>query len=247
MPDRLASLKEVLRQPRVQGWVARLAALYIRLVYATSRWPSEGREHVEALWREGRPFIIAFWHGRLLMMPCAWGSRRPLHVLISQHRDGELIARAIQHFGLRTFRGSTDRRDKDRGGGSALRGLLRSLRAGESVCVTPDGPKGPRMRAGPGIVALARLARAPIVPVAYSAVHGRLAASWDRFLIPFPFNRGLFLIGAPIPPPTGNDEASMEAARRGVEDALNRLNAEADARCRRTAVEPAPETADASA
>lgn len=243
----MAGLNEVLRRPRVQGWIAGLAALYIRLVHASSRWPSEGREHLEALWRDGQPFIIAFWHGRLLMMPCAWGSDRPLHVLISQHRDGELIARAIQHFGLKTLRGSTDRRDKDKGGGSALRGLLRTLRAGESVCITPDGPKGPRMRAAPGIVVLARLANVPIVPVAYSAVRGRLASSWDRFLVPYPFNRGLFLIGAPIPPPDADDEASTEAARRDVEDALNRLNAEADARCRRPAVEPASEIVDARA
>lgn len=243
----MASLKNVLRRPRVQGWIARLTALYIRLVYASSRWPSEGREHLEALWRDDRPFIIAFWHGRLLMMPCAWGSDRPLHMLISQHRDGELIARAIHRFGLKTLRGSTARRDKDKGGGNALRGLLRALRAGESVGITPDGPKGPRMRASTGIVVLARLANVPIVPVTYSAVRGRLASSWDRFLVPFPLNRGLFLIGVPIPPPAADDDATMEAVRRQVEEALNRLTADADARCRRPAVRPVSETADASA
>src|SRR5690606_21668476 len=125
----------------------------------------------ERFCREGKPFIIAFWHGRLLILPAMWPTTAKLSILISMHRDGELIARSIGHFGHGTVRGSAAKpgSSKDRGGAAALRGMLKALKAGEYVGITPDGPRGPRMRATEGIVTVARVAGVPIIPCSYSA------------------------------------------------------------------------------
>jgi len=118
-------LKRLTRSSAFQALLSWLAANYIRFVYVTSRWREEGRAPANELMQSGRPYIAAFWHGRLLMAPTGWRSRAPLSVMISQHRDGEMIARTVHHFGVHTVRGSTTR-----GGSKALRELLVVVRNG---------------------------------------------------------------------------------------------------------------------
>ncbi|MDP6588339.1 MAG: lysophospholipid acyltransferase family protein [Alphaproteobacteria bacterium] len=211
-----------------------MAANYIRLVYVTGRWREEGREPAYALMRDGRPFIAAFWHGRLLMAPTGWRSRAPLSVMISQHRDGEMIARTVGHFGVTAVRGSTTR-----GGSKALRELLLAVNNGQNVAITPDGPRGPRMRAQSGIVLLARLSGAPIVPATYAVSRRKLASSWDRFVIALPFSRGLYLWGAPIHVARDADDDALEKARMDLENSLNRLTEAADRRMGVAPISPA--------
>lgn len=203
-----------------------LAALYIRLVYATSRWQTVGGEHPRRYWDAGEPFICCFWHGRLMMMHKIWPRGFPIHVLISQHRDGRLIARTIEHFGVSTIAGSTSR-----GASAAYRAILRALAAGESVCFTPDGPRGPRMRMSPGIIATASRTGRPILCGTYSTTRRRLLNSWDRFLVPLPFGRGVFVCSPPIFVPRDADAEALERARREAEDQLNAITREADRLC----------------
>lgn len=213
-------------------------AFYIRLVRRTSRWEVRGIEHPTAFWNTGRPFVGAFWHGRLLMMPAAWTTDRPMHVLISQHRDGELIARAMDRFGLHTVRGSGAKAGStEKGGRAALRAILQLLKKGEYITFTPDGPRGPRMRASTGIVAAARLAGVPIMPATYAVRRRRLARSWDRFLIAWPFNRGIILWGPPVDVSDAAEPLDKAALR--VETALNALCDEADRLCGQPPVPPA--------
>ena len=96
---------------------------YIRFVYLSNRWSVEGGEWTRWLTREGRTFIVAFWHGRLLMMPLAWHGLTSFHMLISAHRDGRIIAGAMTYFGIETIAGSTSR-----GGSSAQRRALKDYR-----------------------------------------------------------------------------------------------------------------------
>lgn len=213
------------------------AAQYIRLVYRTSRWKVVGGDIPERFWDEGTPFILAFWHGRLLMMPYSWRRGRAMNMLISQHRDGELIAKTISHFRLGTVRGSSKR-----GGAGALRSLVKALAEGSYAGVTPDGPNGPRMRASDGIISVARLSGAPIIPVTFSASRRRLLRTWDRFFVPLPFSRGVFLWGEPIHVARDVDGAAQEAARKRVEDSLNALTREADRMFGGEAVPPDPVT-----
>jgi lysophospholipid acyltransferase (LPLAT)-like uncharacterized protein len=133
----------------------------IRLLSRTMRLRCEGMEHVDRLLGQGRRMIIAFWHAQQLMMPLAHRGFEA-HVLISQHRDGELIRRIAARFGLQAVRGSSTR-----GGAEAFRELIRIGRAGGNLVVTPDGPKGPRQIAKVGVVQLARVTGLPIVPMAF--------------------------------------------------------------------------------
>ncbi|MCH7555002.1 MAG: lysophospholipid acyltransferase family protein [Proteobacteria bacterium] len=228
-------LKPVLRNAWVRGAICAVAALYIRLVHATSRWSVAGGEHAAALWDRDAPFIVAFWHGRLMMMPYCWRRGKSIEMLISQHRDGQLIARTIGHFDFPTIAGSTSR-----GGSEALRAMLRGLKRGGSIGITPDGPRGPRMRAGGGIADVARLSGAPILPLAFATSRRVVLGSWDRFIVALPFSRGVYVWGAPIEVPKGGDEDAREAARRLIEERLNAVTAEADRLVGQSVIEPAP-------
>lgn len=212
--------KRIGKNESIRGALCWLVSLYIRLVHATGRWQVVRGEIPAAFWDQNRPFILAFWHGRLLMMPKSWRAGKPIHMLISQHRDGQLIARTVAHFGIRTAEGSSTR-----GGSGALRTMLKALKAGEYVGITPDGPKGPRMRASEGVVAVARMSGCPVIPATYSASPRKTLRSWDRFLVPRPFGTGVFVWGEPIE--IGKDD-DPEEARRKVEAAMNALADEAD-------------------
>ncbi|MFQ5784753.1 MAG: lysophospholipid acyltransferase family protein [Alphaproteobacteria bacterium] len=228
--------KRLLRNGALRGAFPALAALYIRVVHATGDWRVSGGETPESYWRADRPFILAFWHGRLMMMPYCWPRGRAMNMLISRHPDGRIVARVIARFGLASVEGSSGG-----DGSAALRAALRALARGECVGITPDGPRGPRMRASAGVVELARLSGAPVLPAAFAASRRRLLESWDRFVVPLPFSRGVFVWGAPVEVARDADAAAREAARRAVEDGLNAVTAEADCRVGQSAIEPAAE------
>ncbi len=217
-------------------------ALYVRLVWLTGRWRIMGLDHPEAFWSSGKPFVGAFWHGRLLMMSYAWQTeKQQMTMLISRHRDGEIIARAISHFGLGAVRGSTAKQGtSDKGGTDAVRQLVRIMKAGHCVGLTPDGPRGPRMRVAPGIVQVARLTGLPIVPATFSARRRKVLNSWDRFIVALPFTSGVILWGKPMAVPRDLDADGLEQKRQEVEQALNDLAAEADRLCGHDPIPPGP-------
>lgn len=226
--------KRLIRSATAQRAGCWLIQLYIRLVYRTSRWTVQRDAAVERLLAQKRPFIGTFWHGRMLMIPMIWARRAPLHMLISSHRDGRLIAGAVAYFGIGWVVGSTSG-----GGGAAMRRMLKYIRANESVAITPDGPRGPAMRASTGIISTARLSGAPIVPITYATRRRRLMQTWDRFHLPLPLSEGIFIWGEPLTVPTDADEAALEAARALLEARLNALTAEADRRMGHAAPSPA--------
>ena len=174
---------------------------------------------------DGQAFIGAFWHGRMLMIPMAWQRMAPMHILISAHRDGRIIADAVAYFGVGAITGSTRR-----GGTAALRTILKRLKDGDCVAITPDGPRGPAMSASIGIVNAARLARVPIVPITYATSRRRILASWDRFHVALPFGRGVYLMGEPIEIAADLDDAALEQARSSIEARMVEMVHEADRR-----------------
>ena len=192
-----------------------LAARYIRLVWRTGRWSIENARLADTLVGDGRPFIACFWHGRMLMIPNAWVYSAPVSILISQHRDGVFISRTLQHLGVGTIAGSSSR-----GGGNALIAMVRALKRGEYIGITPDGPRGPRMRVAPGAISAAKLSGALLLPVTFAAVRSRVFSSWDRFLLPYPFTRGVVRIGEPINVPRDADDALSEQLRQDLERTL---------------------------
>ena len=170
----------------------RLAAGLIRGIHRCLRVDTVGDEQLQALWANKQPVILAFWHDQLFLMVCGYhglGAK----VLISASTDGEYIARTMAAMGVGAVRGSSTR-----GGRAAFREMLALAKDPCDLVVTPDGPKGPRHQVKEGVVQLARLTGRPVVPMAFACSRGRRFASWDRFLLPYPFGRGVYAFGEPL-------------------------------------------------
>ena len=198
-----------------------LGAPALRLLAASCRVRfAEG--DAGARWRAGTPFIFASWHSRILLLPALYRGRR-LRVLISRSRDGEMLARLCARFRLEVARGSSSR-----GGAEALRLLARALADGTSVMVVPDGPRGPREIAKPGIIALAALSGAAIVPVALAASSEWRLRSWDGFRVPRPFARCVVRFGEPLTVARDAGGDARERARKTLEAALAAVSSAAD-------------------
>ncbi len=153
---------------RIEQWLKfsvlpPIGAVVIRGLGRTMAIEAQGYELVEAWRRQGGRCILSFWHAQQLMVALEVESRGiEADVLISQHQDGEIIARIISRFGHRAVRGSSTR-----GGALALRALIRLGRVGADLAVTPDGPKGPRQVVKLGVVQLAKATGLPIVPLVF--------------------------------------------------------------------------------
>jgi lysophospholipid acyltransferase (LPLAT)-like uncharacterized protein len=228
-------LKAIVKHERVRGLLCWLAALYIRLVYRTSRWQTLGGQIPAAFWDRNEPFILSFWHGRIFMMVKCWRPGVPMVMLASRHRDGQLIAQTTKLFGIDFAAGSSSK-----GGSGALRIMLRALRARKNIGITPDGPRGPFMRINPGVIAAARLSGAAILPCTWAVRRRWVIVGWDRFVIPKPFNTGIFIWGEPIRVPADTNPAQAEALRLQLEAALTELTAEADSAMGLAPYEPGP-------
>lgn len=202
--------------------VGELLALYLRLVYVTTRWTCLPDDALERL-PQTFPQITAMWHGQHFMIPFLKPKGLPVAVMISHHRDGEINARAVQRFGFLAIRGAGSQSGKDKGGAKALRQLLQLLKQNINVGMTADVPKVSRV-AGLGIVKLAQLSGRPIVPVAVVKKHFYQFSSWDRAVIGLPFGPGVLAVGEPVFVPRDADDATCEALRLRVQDDLNDLH-----------------------
>jgi lysophospholipid acyltransferase (LPLAT)-like uncharacterized protein len=210
-----------LRDKVLIALVSLFGALLLRFWKFTMRFEERGRENVDRFWSAGEHVIVAFWHDRLIMLPFVYRGPKGIRVLISSSRDGELIARTIGRFGLEAVRGSSTR------GGAEARDVLEdALAGGYDVGITPDGPKGPRHIAKAGVVQLAQATGRPVVPLLMSSARGKRLRSWDRFLVPMPFDHVVLRWGEPM---WVDKQENFEAARRRIEDALNAVCRQVDA------------------
>lgn len=176
-------------------WRSKAALLlgkgFLHMLARTWRVRVVNGEHVRDLREAGHSFIFTLWHGQLL--PLLWHHREEgVRVLISEHRDGELVARAAQSLGYGLIRGSSTR-----GAERALISLVRELQEGHEVAITPDGPRGPAATFASGALVAAQRSDSFILPVAASADRAWRLRSWDRFMIPKPFARVTVAYGAP--------------------------------------------------
>lgn len=186
-------LKQLGRSALLRNVLVVLAEWYMRFVWITSRWDIVGQAPLQEAWRHNKPVLIYSWHERLLMITGLWQTPNPLAVIASSHHDGLILSSFLKRFGLITVLGSTGKK-----GGRALRDLIRLIHQGISVAITPDGPRGPRHRLQPGIVGLARIAQVPMIPVTWTAQRVLKLKTWDRLMIPLPFNRGIIALGEPL-------------------------------------------------
>jgi lysophospholipid acyltransferase (LPLAT)-like uncharacterized protein len=177
--------------PKIR-WSSRFGAAFIAAIARTWRFRSVNEAAFRAERSAGRPVVMALWHGE--MLPLLYYHRhRQIAVMVSEHGDGEIIARILASFGFRLIRGSTSR-----GAARALVSVDRELEAGFDVGITPDGPRGPLHSVAPGALVAAHRAGVRIVPLAASASAFWQLGSWDRFMIPKPFARVTIAYGDPL-------------------------------------------------
>jgi lysophospholipid acyltransferase (LPLAT)-like uncharacterized protein len=167
---------------RISRW-SRMGAVFIGLLGRTWRMRISHDAAVRAARSTKTPIVFSLWHGQ--MLPLLYKHRgEGVTVLISEHGDGEIIARIAMHYGFRTVRGSTSR-----GAARALLELVREVKNGHELAITPDGPRGPAKSFAPGTLVVAQRSGAPIVPAVAHASSAWRLGSWDRFMIPKPFAR----------------------------------------------------------
>lgn len=219
-------MKRFLQSDGFQAVVARIAAWYLRFVAQTTRWQIEDAAGALQAFAAGPPCIVVFWHETLPTMPILWlrkiaiSNAKPAVVLASRHRDGRLIGKAVKHFGIDQVAASSSR-----GGAAGLRALVTALAAGTDVGLTPDGPRGPRRVAAPGVAQLAALSGARILPCAAITAWGVEFNSWDRMRFPLPFGRGCLICATPITVPRASWQNSLPVIEAALTDVTTRAGA----------------------
>jgi len=202
--------------------VAAVGGGLLRTILSTTTVDRINAEPCDALRAEGRSLIYVLWHGRLL--PLSYHHRHwNLVTLVSASADGEYIARVVERWGYDVVRGSSSR-----GGSEALRQLVRHSRAGRSLAITPDGPRGPRQTMKPGPLLVAQLTGAALLPIAAGTERAWWFEGWDRFLVPRPFARIRIVYGEPVFVPRDADTAMLAALGADVEQRINEATERAD-------------------
>jgi lysophospholipid acyltransferase (LPLAT)-like uncharacterized protein len=194
------------------------ALLLLRLLAKTWKVRKVNAEAIAGTRGPGNPVVFAFWHCHILPLLHAHRDES-ITVLVSEHRDGEIIARVAAGFGFPSVRGSTSR-----GAVRSLLSLVRVVQAGGDVGVTPDGPRGPARSFAPGVLLVAQRSGAPLVTIAAHASRAWRLNTWDRFVIPKPFATISVAYGAPCIVP---QSASLEESAREYQLALGETCARA--------------------
>lgn len=228
-------MKSLLRSPFISSLLGYVIWAWMAVVSRTTRWRIEGAAEARAAY-DGHPagLIVACWHETILLMPSGW-SREVRHwperrgrgaMMISLSQDGEPVAKAIRHLDLDVVRGSSSNKKKagkDKGGIRAIAEASKRLKDGGFICMTPDGPRGPRRIASAGAVTLAQRTGAAILPYAIASKPAPRLDSWDRFIVPLPFTRGAIVFGPMIDCPRETaPETLRERLQSGMDAATRR-------------------------
>lgn len=211
---------------RVVGF---LGALLLTLIAASLRWrkvvlqvePPQAEAH--------QPRLFVLWHNRQLLAPYAYNHilpkewRSQLHALVSEHRDGRYVAIALAFNGMKDIPGSSSN-----SGRRALLGLIRVLREGNTVAVTPDGPRGPIYKLKPGVLKLAQISGLPIYYFTYGVKSSWVFNSWDKTFLPKPFSPAVAVCSGPFRVPENASSEDLKRLALEVERELTRVTEIAD-------------------
>ena len=181
--------KKIFKFSISQKILAFIGYLYILFVCYTSKIQIINSELPEKLWRENKPFILAFWHGQLMMIGHVWKSKAVLNMLASSHSDGRFGAYIAGHFNLKNV--SIMSKNKS----PSLRKVFKILKDRNYIGITPDGPRGPNKKVSEGIIKIAIHSQVPIIPLGFASNKNLKLKSWDSFLITYPFSKCNFVYG----------------------------------------------------
>jgi lysophospholipid acyltransferase (LPLAT)-like uncharacterized protein len=230
--------RRLLKSRTAQSAGAHLLGVYLDVALRSTRWTMEGQAFLDP-YLSGGGVIVASWHERLPLIPALWVRarrrypQRRVAALASRHRDGRFLGTVLGRFGVTMVHGSSDAdpkgRRRDRGGAAGLRALLTALGEGAAVVITPDGPRGPRRVAAPGVAQLAAMAQVAVLPAAAQLRWRITLRSWDQMVLPLPFGRGVLVCGPPILVPPDGAAAALQV----IETALSAAADRADTLCAR--------------
>ncbi len=207
--------KKIFKFSFTQKLLAYIGYLYILLVGITSKIEIINEEFSKKMWEEKKPFILAFWHGQLMMIGYVWKSKTVLNMLASSHSDGRFGAYIASHFNLKNI--SIEAKNKS----PSLRQIFKILNNGDYLGVTPDGPRGPNQRVSEGIIKIAINSQVPILPLGFASNKNFKLKSWDSFLITYPFSKCKFIWGDPIIIPSTTKDVEIEKYKLILEEKIN--------------------------
>jgi lysophospholipid acyltransferase (LPLAT)-like uncharacterized protein len=226
-------MKQLLESAWFQGLMAGLMVGYLKFCYKTTNWTHEGREAIEAIWATGEPVVLLLWHQRVHYAPACWPLDRAqkMCVLVSLSKSGEFSVKTNSKFGYHIIRGSAAKKTdtaKQKGGAQAFREMLRWIRAGNAVALTPDGPRGPAHEMSEGALKLAQMADAHLIVIGQASSRFIALSSWDKQRVPLPFAKGAMVWDILPKIASDLDERQFETVRLEAEKRLRAVTNMAD-------------------
>ncbi|MDA9980450.1 lysophospholipid acyltransferase family protein [Pelagibacterales bacterium] len=193
-------IKIILKNYFVKKFLSLVGALYVYIVYVSSKKIFINKTSFDKLILENESFIYALWHDQLLLSPLTWQTKKRIDILISKHKDGDIIADLIKYHGFNSIRGSTNNpyKEKEKNTISSIRKIIKTLRGNVSIGITPDGPRGPRHKVSEGTINISRISNKKILPMALDYKKKWVLSTWDKFIIPKPFNKICIVWGDPL-------------------------------------------------
>lgn len=216
-------IKDIVRDVCYRQLFPRAGLLLVKLISRTYRYQLVDTHNEQQALDAHNSVVLASWHQRFFPGITFFATRNPIAIIISQSRDGEMIAQVADTLGWRSVRGSSSK-----GGVRALKEIRTLTRQGFHIAHIVDGPQGPFGVIKPGLITIAQFADSPIVPVIISAERRWVVNSWDRFMIPKPFSRIFIRFAPPISVPRRLDTDAFEALRQKIEEQIKELYVHTD-------------------
>lgn len=215
-------VKKLIKSSLVKRALCKLVFYYIKFVLFTSKVNITFKdfnfnEHKD------KQCILATWHSRVLIMPIINPFTLPASAIVSDHNDGRLIGDVIKQAGVKLIFGSSNRRRL-----SSLKEIISFIKKGYNFLITPDGPRGPAREINGAIINIASNSELPIIPATCAAKKGKIFNSWDKFMLPYPFNKIEIIFDKPIYVPHNIETGIKEKYSKILENSLNNITDMAD-------------------
>ncbi len=188
------------------------------LIARSIRWQYFEQSNITTIFDNKHKYIFCCWHNKLFLGPHLLPRNRVINALQSSHSDGMITSIAFKYLGMNVILGSSKK-----GGMQAFRKMIKRLQLGESIAITPDGPKGPKEQVKEGIIKLAQISNTPIIPLVWTTKKFKTINSWDNFVLPYPFSKGIYCYGKPIKIKKNININQFELERQNLENELKRL------------------------
>ena len=188
------------------------------LIARSIRWEYFEQSKKSTILNSQDKYIFCCWHNKLFLGPHLLPRNRVINALQSSHSDGMITSLALKYLGMNVILGSSKK-----GGVQAFRKMVKRLQLGESIAITPDGPKGPKEQVKEGIIKLAQITNTPIIPLVWTTKKFKTINSWDNFVLPYPFSKGMYCFGKPINIKKNINLEKLELERQNLENEIKRL------------------------